>query len=125
MSDVRSTGVPGNGKTDPQLGAQNQNTQTPNQSSAQNKEEGVGATVRDAAQKLGDQAAEVGGQVYRQAADAGRYATRQIEEQPLAALMTVGILGVIIGFLLGRSSVEEQRSLRDYVDDYMPRKYWR
>ena len=87
--------------------------------------EGVGATVRDAAQKLGSQAAEMGGEVYRQAADAGRYAGRQVEEQPFTALMAAGVVGILVGFLLGRASVEEPRSWRDQIDDYIPRKYWR
>jgi ElaB/YqjD/DUF883 family membrane-anchored ribosome-binding protein len=83
---------------------------------------GVEATVQDAVRKLGTQAAEVGEQVYRQAVDAGRYAGRQIEEQPWAAMIVTGLLGVAVGILLGRTSVPAPRTARDYVDEYLPRK---
>jgi ElaB/YqjD/DUF883 family membrane-anchored ribosome-binding protein len=71
--------------------------------------------------KLGAQAAEAGEQVYRQAVDVGRYASRQVEEQPWAAVIATALLGLGIGVLLGRSSVPRPRSARDYVDDYLPR----
>jgi hypothetical protein len=80
------------------------------------------ATVQDAVRKLGTQAAEVGEQVYRQAVDAGRYAGRQIEEQPWAAVIVTGLLGLAVGLLLGRASVPAPRTARDYVDEYLPRK---
>jgi hypothetical protein len=83
---------------------------------------GVEATVQDAVRKLGTQAAEVGEQVYRQAVDAGRYAGRQIEEQPWAAAMVTGLLGLALGILLGRASVPAPPTARDYVDEYLPRK---
>jgi len=83
---------------------------------------GVEATVQDAVRKLGTQAAEVGEQVYRQAVDAGRYAGRQVEEQPWAAVLVTGLLGLALGILLGRSSVPPPRTPRDYVDEYLPRK---
>ena len=83
---------------------------------------GVEATVQEAVRKLGTQAAEVGEQVYRQAVDAGRYAGRQIEEQPWAAVIVTGLLGLAIGLLLGRASVPAPRTARDYVDEYLPRK---
>jgi len=82
----------------------------------------VEATVQDAVRKLGTQAAEVGEQVYRQAVDAGRYAGRQVEEQPWAAALVTGLLGLAVGILLGRSSVPPPRTARDYVDEYLPRK---
>lgn len=88
---------------------------------ADNPEAGVGATVQDTARKLGAQAAEVGEQVYRQAVDAGRYAGRQVEEQPWAAVIATGLCGLLLGFLLGRGSVPEPRTTRDYVDEYLPR----
>jgi ElaB/YqjD/DUF883 family membrane-anchored ribosome-binding protein len=83
---------------------------------------GVEASVQEAVRKLGTQAAEVGEQVYRQAVDAGRYAGRQVEEQPWAAVVVTGLLGLAIGILLGRSSAPAPRSARDYVDEYLPRK---
>ena len=58
------------------------------------------------------QAAEVGEQVYRQAVDAGRYAGRQVEEQPWAAVIATGLLGIALGFLLGRGSVPEPADSR-------------
>lgn len=83
---------------------------------------GSEAIVQDAIRKLGNQAAEVGEQVYRQAVDAGRYAGRQVEEQPWAAVIGAGLLGLAVGILLGRSSVPAPRTARDYVDEYLPRK---
>jgi ElaB/YqjD/DUF883 family membrane-anchored ribosome-binding protein len=71
--------------------------------------------------KLGAQAAEVGEQVYRQAVDAGKYASRQVEEQPWIAVIATGLVALGIGVLLGRGSVPQPRSARDYVDDYLPR----
>src|ERR1019366_2553737 len=71
--------------------------------------------------KLGAQAAEVGEQVYRQAIDAGRYASRQVEEQPWTAVIATGLLALGIGILLGRGSVPRPRTARDYVDGYLPR----
>jgi ElaB/YqjD/DUF883 family membrane-anchored ribosome-binding protein len=82
----------------------------------------IGATVRDAAGKLRSQAAEVGGQVYRQVGDAGRYTGRRIEERPLAAVIVTGLLGLAVGLLLGRATVPAPRTARDYVDEYLPRK---
>jgi hypothetical protein len=83
---------------------------------------GADGTVQDAARKLGSQAAELGEQVYRQAVDAGRYAGRQVEEQPWAAVVVTGLLGLALGILLGRSTVPAPRTARDYVDEYLPRK---
>jgi ElaB/YqjD/DUF883 family membrane-anchored ribosome-binding protein len=83
---------------------------------------GADATVQDAARKLGSQAAELGEQVYRQAVDAGRYAGRQVEEQPWAAVIVTGLLGLALGILVGRSTVPAPRTARDYVDEYLPRK---
>jgi ElaB/YqjD/DUF883 family membrane-anchored ribosome-binding protein len=71
--------------------------------------------------KLSAQAAEVGEQVYRQAVDAGRYAGRQIEEQPWIAVIATGLIGLGIGVLLGRGSVPKPMTARDYVDGYLPR----
>src|SRR5471030_2783255 len=75
---------------------------------------GVEATVQDTVRKLGTQAAEVGEQVYRQAVDAGRYAGRQVEEQPWAAVVVTGLLGLALGLLLGRASVPAPPTARDY-----------
>lgn len=83
----------------------------------------IGSEATDAAQKLGGQAKDMGSQVYRQAVDAGRYAGQQIEEQPLTAMLVAGGVGLLIGFLLGRGSVEQPRSWRDYADDYLPRRF--
>ena len=77
----------------------------------------MGATVSDAANRFGAQASELGEQAYRHAADAGRYATRQVHEQPIAAMLIAGALGVFLGFLLGRPGAEEPRTLRGYVRD--------
>jgi hypothetical protein len=83
---------------------------------------GGDATVQDAVRKLGSQTAEIGEQVYRQAVDAGRHAGRRIEEQPWAAVIATGLLGLAIGMLLGRATVPAPRTARDYVDEYLPRK---
>jgi hypothetical protein len=77
--------------------------------------------VQETARKLGAQAAEVGEQVYKQAVDAGRYAAEQVKEQPWTAAIAVGLLGVALGYCLGRGSVEQPRSARDYVDAYLPK----
>ncbi len=71
--------------------------------------------------KLSAQAAEVGEQVYRQAMDVGRYAGRQVEEQPWIAVIATGLIGLGLGVLLGRGSAPKPRSARDYVDGYLPR----
>jgi len=91
---------------------------------AKNAGNGAAETVNYASEqvrKLGAQAAEVGEQVYRQAVDVGRYAGRQVEEQPWTAVIATGLLALGIGILLGRGSVPAPRSARDYVDDYLPR----
>jgi hypothetical protein len=72
------------------------------------------ATVQDAVRKLGSHAAEVGEQVCR--------AGRQIEEQPWAAVIVTGLLGLALGVLLGRATVPAPRTARDGVDEYLPRK---
>jgi ElaB/YqjD/DUF883 family membrane-anchored ribosome-binding protein len=80
------------------------------------------ATIQDAVTKLGAQAADVGGQVYQKAVDAGKYAGRQVEEQPWAAAAAIGMVGLLLGIMLGRASVPAPRTARDYVDDYLPRR---
>ena len=80
-------------------------------------------TVKDATQKVGAQAAEAGDQVYKQAADTGRYVARQIEEQPVATALIIGGIGLLIGFVLGRESAARPRSFMDYADDYLPRRF--
>jgi ElaB/YqjD/DUF883 family membrane-anchored ribosome-binding protein len=85
---------------------------------------GAADTISQASEqvrKLGAQAAEVGEQVYRQAVDVGRYAGRQVEEQPWTAVIATGLLALGIGILLGRNSAPRPRTARDYVDDYLPR----
>jgi uncharacterized protein YjbJ (UPF0337 family) len=89
---------------------------------AQDSAASLGAAMQDKVRKFGAQASEVGGRVYHQTADASRYATQQIKEQPLAAALIVGALGGILGFLLGRASVPEP-SLRDYAQRAIPRRY--
>jgi ElaB/YqjD/DUF883 family membrane-anchored ribosome-binding protein len=81
----------------------------------------AGAAVQDTARKLGDQAAAVGERVYRQAVEAGKQVSRQIEEQPWGAVIVSGFLGLAIGILLGRGSVPAPRTARDRVDEYLPR----
>ena len=83
---------------------------------------GAAAAVHEAARELGAQEAEVGEQAYRQARDAGRYAGRQVEEQPWTAVIATGLLSLAIGFLLGRGSAPAPRTARDYVEDYLPQK---
>jgi ElaB/YqjD/DUF883 family membrane-anchored ribosome-binding protein len=80
------------------------------------------AALQDAARKLCAQAADLGDQAYRQAMDAGRYAARQVKEQPLSAALVSGVLGLLFGFVLARSSAPRPRTARDYVDDYLPRQ---
>jgi uncharacterized protein YjbJ (UPF0337 family) len=84
--------------------------------------QGVGAKLQDAARKVGGQASEVGGQVYQQAADAGRYAGRQVQQQPLAALLIAGCIGVAIGCLIGYESRPQRRTIRDYAEDMIPNR---
>ena len=90
---------------------------------AKNKLGEIGDSVKQATQKAGSQAAEAGDHIYRQAAETGRYVARQVEEQPFTSAMVLGGLGLLVGFLLGRGSVERARTWRDYADDYLPRKY--
>jgi len=70
--------------------------------------------------KLGGQAPDMGGQVYKQAADAGRYAGQQVQEQPLAALLIAGCIGAVIGYLIGRDA--PRRTIREYAEDVIPRR---
>jgi ElaB/YqjD/DUF883 family membrane-anchored ribosome-binding protein len=81
----------------------------------------AGAAMQDTARKLGDQAAEVGDRVYRQAVEAGKQVNRQVEEQPWGAVLVTGLLGLAIGILLGRGSVPAPRTTRDRIDEYLPR----
>lgn len=81
----------------------------------------AGAVVQETARKLGDQAAEAGERVYRQAIDTGKQVSRQVEEQPWGAVIVTGLLGLAIGILLGRGSVSAPRTARDRVDEYLPR----
>ena len=81
----------------------------------------AGAAMQDTARKLGDQAAEVGDRVYRQAVEAGKQVNRQVEEQPWGAVLVTGLLGLAIGILLGRGSVPAPRTARDRIDEYLPR----
>jgi ElaB/YqjD/DUF883 family membrane-anchored ribosome-binding protein len=82
----------------------------------------TGATIHDAAQKFASQASDAGERMARQIADAGKTVGQQVQEQPWAAAITAGVLGLAIGFLLGRESVPPPRTARDYVDEYLPRK---
>jgi ElaB/YqjD/DUF883 family membrane-anchored ribosome-binding protein len=82
---------------------------------------GASANPKDAASDLGARVGEAGEDVYRQAVDAGRYVGRQVEEQPWLAVLAVGLLGLLLGAMMGRASVEQPRSLRDYAEDYVPR----
>lgn len=104
-------------------------TTNPSGEATEPRANGVGNEAADAldcaaaqVRKLGEQAAEVGEQVYRQAMDVGRYASRQVEEQPWIAVVATGLIGLAIGILLGRGSVPPPRTARDYVDEYLPRK---
>ena len=85
--------------------------------------EGVGATVQDTARKIAGQASNLGGQVYQQATDAGRYAGQQVQQQPLAALLLAGCVGAAIGYLIGRESRPKPRTIRDYAQEVLPRRY--
>jgi len=103
-------------------GGASENQKTENYAKAAGN--GAAETVTQASEqvrKLGAQAAEVGEQVYRQAVDAGRYAGRQVEEQPWAAVIVTGLLGLAIGLMLGRAAAPQPRTARDYVDGYLPR----
>ena len=84
--------------------------------------EGVGAKLQDAARNVAGQASGLGEQVYKQAADAGRYAGRQVQEQPLAALLIAGCIGAAIGYLIGRESRPKSRTIRDYAEEVIPRR---
>jgi len=81
----------------------------------------LGAQAAEVGEQVYKQAAEVGEQVYKQAVDAGRYAAAQVKEQPWTAAVAIGLLGVALGYCLGRGSVEQPRSARDYVDAYLPK----
>ena len=53
--------------------------------------------VRDAASNLDT------GRVYEQSSRAGAYVGQQVQDQPLVALLSATMVGVLIGYLAGRS----------------------
>jgi ElaB/YqjD/DUF883 family membrane-anchored ribosome-binding protein len=81
-----------------------------------------GKAIQDAARKLGDQAADAGERAWRQAVEAGKHVTRHVEEQPWGAVIVTGLLGLVIGMLLGRSSIPAAPTARDRIDEYLPRR---
>lgn len=64
----------------------------------------AGAAIQDTASKIGAETSELREQVYEQGARGGRYVSRNVEAQPLAALAIVGAVGFLLGFLVGRLS---------------------
>lgn len=60
------------------------------------------AFVEDTARRAGAQAGEIGEQVYARGERAARSVARQTKEEPLAALLIAGAVGVAIGYLLAR-----------------------
>lgn len=58
--------------------------------------------VREAAGRTGAQAAEIGEQAYARGKDAAQSAARRLEDQPVAAVLVAGAIGIAIGYLLAR-----------------------
>lgn len=67
-------------------------------SDAKDKAEDAVKVVKDAAERTGGRAAELGGQAYER----GKDAARRLGEEPVAAALVAGTVGVLIGYLLAR-----------------------
>ena len=66
--------------------------------------ERAGSAIHDTARKIGAETSEIGEQVYEQGARGARYVSRNVEAQPIAALVIVGAVGFLLGYLVGRTS---------------------
>jgi ElaB/YqjD/DUF883 family membrane-anchored ribosome-binding protein len=80
------------------------------------------ASAQDAVRKLRDQATEMGGKAYDQALEAGQYARRTVEERPWITALATGLLGLVVGALIARAATPKPRTVRDYAEEYLPRK---
>jgi len=65
---------------------------------AKDKAEDAVRVVKDAAERAGGRAAELGGQAYER----GKDAARQIGKEPVTAALLAGAVGVLVGYLLAR-----------------------
>ena len=79
--------------------------------------------VQDAARRFSATATDVANKVYDQATEAGKFTSKQIQDQPLAAAAIFGVVGLLLGFILGQASASEPRSIGDYAQAYLPRGY--
>lgn len=66
--------------------------------------ERAGAAISDTAHRICAGTTELGGQIYEQGVRSARNVSRNVEAQPLAAVVIAGALGILLGFLLGRTA---------------------
>lgn len=67
--------------------------------------EAAGNTVRavkDAAGRTADHVTEMGEQAYTRGKEAAQSAARQLKEEPVAAMLMAGAIGIAIGYVLAR-----------------------
>ena len=62
----------------------------------------AGAVVEDAARRAGEQAEEIGQQAYATGERVARTVARQVESQPIGAVLIAGALGIAVGYALAR-----------------------
>jgi ElaB/YqjD/DUF883 family membrane-anchored ribosome-binding protein len=58
--------------------------------------------TRSTVNEFADKATDAAGQAYGQARDAARTVTRSVQQEPLMAILAVGLIAGAVGFLMGR-----------------------
>ena len=82
---------------------------------------GAKDAIASAATRAGAQASEMGGQVYDKGTQAAEYVGGQIREQPVIAMFAAMGIGVLIGYLIGRSPSEHAVQLGRFRASYRDR----
>ena len=58
--------------------------------------------VKEAAVRTGAEAADIGEQTYPRGKEAAQSAARHLKEEPVAAMLMAGAVGIAIGYVLAR-----------------------
>ena len=66
--------------------------------------ERAGAALYDTVRNLGSETTELGGQIYEQGVRSAHAVSRTAGSQPLSAVAIAGAIGLLLGFLLGRTA---------------------